>query len=235
MLVPRYSVALNAGHCFEQGANRGPTTYEEAVGNLRVARSAQYYLTQAGVSVELTRWTSGGLYTKTPWSMTGEIEARLMKVLLYDPTVYVEIHSDAAVDPTAHGTTVYLAEGWKDSSLKLGSDVLYALTYNLSTASRGVRTSNNYSLLKKVQEAGIPSILVESMFHTNHAEERRLLTDEGTDAIGRAIAVGVFKYLGTKQWPAVLWTPQALYQKLEETKSTLTKLVGGLMIFGPPA
>lgn len=172
------TIVLDPGHggdAHRTGYKRGPTGVREAEANLRSALLLRELLTAAGVEVHLTRDRDNDLSLADRAKLANDLDADF----------FISLHHNAAGNPEVNYTSVWLHGDYSDNGPALDLARYVALAM-----SRHLRTDAAYTspLMsdKQIYESGfgvlraadVPAILVESSFHSNPAEEKRLATGE---------------------------------------------------------
>jgi len=161
------------------------------------------------------------IYTRTS-DVTVPLEARATIANQAAADLFISIHANSSDDPGARGVETYYVtsapsplavslagpaqqsagkaagEEYKlGESHKLAVDVQQALYHSYGgekgVLNRGVKQAPFVVLL----DADMPSILAEVAFVTSPADERRLSTTQGQEAIADALCRGIARYLGT--------------------------------------
>ena len=177
----------------------------------------RHYLQQHSVDVVLTR---DGDYTPGNASPDYDLQARCDIANRAGADVFVSVHADAALDPSAHGTTTYYYDGSAEGK-KLAEMLLAAVVSGTGLAAslppqlvvlpdnftpnldgRGTKLSHFYVL----KFTAMPASLVEVAFISNPQEEAMLNDPAFQDAAGLAIAKGICDYLGVP-WMADVNVP----------------------------
>ena len=152
------------------------------------------------------------IYTRTG-DLTVALDARAAVANQAGADLFVSIHANSSDDPAARGVETYyvvkspssngsaptpVAEQHKlRESRKLAVDVQQALYHSFSgekgVLNRGVKQAPFVVLL----DADMPSILAEVAFVTSPADEHKLGTAEGRQAVADALYRGIAEYLST--------------------------------------
>jgi len=181
-------IVLDAGHGGTDRANRGPTGYIEADGNLKTVLFIRDLLLSiyCNVKVILTRDVDKTIDK----SERGRIGA--------GADLFHSVHSNGGV-PSAKGTEVfYSVDLLHDRTFAAAMSQAIASAFN--TADRGAKTkeSTNYpgedyfTVVDVAQDSGAKHVLLsESLFHSNPLEESILKVDANLKRIAEII-VGVY-------------------------------------------
>lgn len=105
--------------------------------------------------------------------------------------LFISIHCNGFTNSGARGTEVYSYMGNSEGE-KLSKTVLECLCDELGTLNRGTK-KENFAVLRLTK---MPAILIETAFITNPEEEQMMLEEGFSERAAKAIAEGVFKYLG---------------------------------------
>lgn len=152
------------------------------------------------------------IYTRTS-DLTVALDARAAVANDAGADLFISIHANSSDDPAARGVETYyvvkspssngsapkpVAEEHKLSeSRKLAVDVQQALYHSFGgekgVLNRGVKQAPFVVLL----DADMPSILAEVAFVTSPADEHKLETAEGQQAVADALYRGIAQYLST--------------------------------------
>jgi len=166
-------VVIDPGHGGEDRWNRGPTSYIEADGMLKVSKYLQEKLQKSGhFEVKLTREKDQTLSRKQRAEIARDFKADL----------FISEHTNA-FNGTAKGTEVYYSVERK-RDLSLANKMSRAIATNFNTNNRGAKIrlttkrDDYYGILYYGVLYHIPSIiLIESLFHDHIEEEKILLED----------------------------------------------------------
>lgn len=183
-------ILLDPGHGGDDvGATNSTGTIYESNMNLAVAALVKTKLEQKGAVVYSTRYANESV----------TLDERKSMIYSLQPDIFVSIHSDAAENSSAAGTTAYY---YKPMSSSLAKCIHQRLVYayqtgiyspsdaNYSKIDRGSRF-NPFSVTR-VEDC--PSVLIEMGFLTNDAECSALSYAENREKIAAAIADGIADY-----------------------------------------
>ncbi len=175
------AVIIDPGHGGTDGGATGPSGLREADVALSIGRLAQEALRRQGVRAVLTRTDD----------TTVALEDRPDLAQRYGGVVFVSIHANAGRDPNAAGTETYYKT---PDSRALAAAVQAEVAQALGGPDRGIRTADFYVLVN----TSVPSVLVETAFITNPAEEVLLRDPAVQRRIADAIARAVVKFLAAQ-------------------------------------
>ncbi|MEY2477088.1 MAG: N-acetylmuramoyl-L-alanine amidase [Actinomycetota bacterium] len=198
--VTASEVVLDAGHGGDEPGAIGPNKLTEKALNSAVVAHAQAVLQEARVSVVLTRT---GDYRMT-------LGARTRIALALRPRAFVSVHHNGDPDGPRDtpGSETYYQSRSADSKRLAGllyeeifkamrqyqvawvGDTDAGAKYRLNT-----RGGDYYGIIR--QAAGVPTSLVELAFITNGPEAELLARPDVQQAEGRAVAMGILRYLRT--------------------------------------
>lgn len=169
------------------------SVYYEGVGNRTIASKVGAKLKIAGISFVYTvmpsEWEDVGLTTRIK-------RAAAAIKLAKQPGVLISIHSNAASSPSAHGYEVFTSPGQD------GSDPLATILYNEFKALFPSLTGRSNmqdgdpdkeELFTVISSKDFPSMLIETMFHTNEKECKMLMDPKVQDLIAQAIVNAIIK------------------------------------------
>lgn len=163
-------IVIDPGHGGSDPGAIGAQGLQEKTVNLAVALKTQALLEKAGAKVIMTRTSDVDVY-KPNSTAADELKARSTIANNNKADVFVSIHSNAAGNREAGGTSTYYYR-------KTDYDTLLATTVQQSLLQAGKRfdrkaNAANFYVNKRTL---MPAVLVEMAFLTN-AEEERLLGD----------------------------------------------------------
>jgi N-acetylmuramoyl-L-alanine amidase len=178
------AVIIDPGHGGADGGAVGPTGLREADVALAVSRLVRDALAQQGITAVLTRTDDS----------TVPLEERPDLAVRYGGMLFVSIHANASRSIGPAGTETYYAA---PEGLALARVVQSEVVQALGEPDRGVRSADFYVLVN----TPMPSVLVETAFITNPAEEAMLRDPAVQRRIADAIARAVAKYLAAERQP----------------------------------
>ena len=192
--MKKIRVVIDPGHGGEDRWNRGPTSYIEADGVLRIAKFLKEELENTGhFEVKLTREHDGTLSRKQRAQIARDFKADL----------FISEHTNA-FNGTAKGTEVFYSVK-RPQDLALATKMSRAIAGHFQTNNRGAKTraassgEDYYGILYFGSLYHIPSILlVESLFHDHIKEEQILLQDHNLRNLAKVQGEVIKTYYGIK-------------------------------------
>jgi N-acetylmuramoyl-L-alanine amidase len=179
------AVVIDPGHGGADGGAVGPSGLREADVALAIARSVRDTLAGQGIPAVMTRTDDA----------TVPLEERPDLAQRSGGIAFVSIHANASRSAGVAGTETYYNT---PESQALARVVQAEVTQALGEPDRGVRTAEFYVLAN----TPMPSVLVETAFITNPAEEAMLRDPAVQRRIADAIARAIVKYLAAQRQPA---------------------------------
>lgn len=183
--VRGHVVALDAGHGGRDPGAIGPTGLMEKDVVLDIAHRVRELLVRAGVRVVMTRETD----------VFVELPDRPRLARQQGATVFVSIHANASVRPTASGSETYYLS---PQSLALAQLIQEELGRIPNLPNRGVFTANFLVL----RDTEVPAALVEVAYLSNPNEEARLRQQAFRQRLAEAITRGVQRFMAVSPAPA---------------------------------
>lgn len=190
-------IILDPGHGGKERANRGPTGYVEADGVLDIALKLRGRLVGAGYSVMITR----------DKDETVELYKRSELANVWGGNIFISLHTNAAADSKAKGTEVFytLKNEWLNKShseeAKRVAEIIHKeIVQATGLKDRGLKTRlvdnpnsviNGKDYYSVIRRSNMPSLIIESGFHTNPEDEALLKTETFRGKIAEAIFVGL--------------------------------------------
>lgn len=180
-------VVLDPGH---GGKDTGACGYAiEKDANLAIALKAGEDLKQNGIQVVFTRSDDSFL----------ELNEITDIANMYNAALFVSIHNNSSVSPTATGTETYYYAPvekpdlflQKDERCSLATIIQQHVVSAIGLPDRGVKQAN-FAVLRN---SDMPSALVEGAFVSNPLEGTLLTQDSFRDQIGEAIAQAIIEYM----------------------------------------
>lgn len=156
---------------------------------LTVALKTRDYLVAAGCQVVMTRETDVDVAYPGA-SATAELQARCDIPDRFGADLFMSIHCNAAVSPTAQGTETFYYAG-SVRGRHFAAYVQMQLVGKLGTVNRGLKTNAMYV----TGHTQAVAILVELAFVSNPDDAALLADPAMQDEIARALARGVTDYL----------------------------------------
>ena len=193
--MKKIRVVIDPGHGGEDRWNRGPTSYIEADGMLKLSKYLKEELDASGhFAVKLTRKKDETLSLKRRCEIARDFKADLL----------ISEHTNA-FNGTAKGTEVFYSVK-RPKDLAFAAKMSRAIATTFDTHNRGAKIRLNqqredfYGILYFSALYHVPSILlIESLFHDYVPEERILLQEENLKRLAK-IQCGVIKeYYGINE------------------------------------
>lgn len=195
-------IVLDPGHGGQDNGAQGRGGVQEKKAVLDIARRVRTYLVNAGLKVYMTR--DGDRFV--------ELEERCRKAKSWGADLFVSIHLNSAGSSMPHGTETYVlaAAGYESTAggasrttlpgnrfegpnAVLGYSIHRSLTTKIGEGDRGVKRSRFLVL----REAPCPAALVECLFLSNPAEEKRIVSDTFRESVAQGISDGIITYVKT--------------------------------------
>jgi len=188
-------VVIDPGHGGEDRWNRGPTSYIEADGVLKVSKHLKKKLEESGhFVVKLTRDKDETLSRKQRAEIARDFKADL----------FISEHTNA-FNGTAKGTEVYYSVK-RSKDLSIASKMSRAIATQFDTHNRGAKTrltrerDDYYGILYYGALYHIPSILlIESLFHDHVQEEKILLAEHNLEKLAEVQCEVIKDYYGINE------------------------------------
>ena len=193
-------VVLDPGHGGPETGTIGPNGLEESDLNLDVAQRIEQLLLAEGISVELTRRDD------QQWT----IPARAELITSLAPELVVSVHHNGgAFAPSPTPGTLVFHQGDDPTSRRLAGLLFEEVTGRLgeldvpftqgqapgALAVRNVEGTDYYGILRRT--AGIPTVIVESLYLSSGSEALALERDEVRQLEAEAIAAAIRRHLTT--------------------------------------
>lgn len=173
---------LDPGHGgIDSDDEKGPSGLREKDVNIYVVKKLAQYLEKDGARVILTREDDEQV----------SLQARVEMVNNIRPNFLISIHHNAFFSPGVSGTEVYCYRGDFEGE-RISRTILDNIVKAMGTINRGCKYADLYIL----RGSKVSSIVVECMYITNPAEEKRLMDDSTRDDMARAIYRGILDYYG---------------------------------------
>lgn len=174
----RFKILIDAGHGGKDPGTTGVSGTFEKVSNLAIAKRV-YELLQgdARFEVRMTR-TDDTFY---------QLEERSAMANDWPADAFVSIHGNSYEDDSVSGSETFYRY---DNGLPLAEAVHGKLVDAMGFKDRGIRLNE----LKVLTLSQVPSVLIESGYLTNAAEEAVLLSEEGQNRMAQAIVDGLKQY-----------------------------------------
>ncbi|NSC61485.1 N-acetylmuramoyl-L-alanine amidase, partial [Dorea formicigenerans] len=197
-------VVLDPGHDAGHVGASGNGVREE-IATLKIAQACKAELEQySGVTVYMTREGSQCPYPETVGVKSGnilDIKKRVEWAATKGADVFISIHLNSAT-PAAKGAEVYYPSSSSDGK-ELAEDILNKLVA-LGLRSRGVKTNDEYAVVKNSIANGFPGLIIEHAFMTNSSDASNYLnSDDKLKKLGIADAEGIAQYFDLSKSPEI--------------------------------
>lgn len=193
--VPKYTVAIDAGHGSNTAGKRTPDGYREHWINVACAAFCESALKRCGINTVRVAWDDTNALDDEDTPLT----TRQKIVKANNCQVSVSFHANAFGNDwnDAQGVETLISNSKPNDSLNLATKVQNYLIQGTKQKNRGVKKQalamcNCYAMGTKA------SILVEIGFMTNKAEADLIKTDKFCKEQAEEVAHGICDYLGTK-------------------------------------
>lgn len=184
-LIGGRTILLDAGHGGSDTGAIGPMGVREKDVTLRVTKRVEEILKQAGNKVIMTRTDDRDVYGPNA-SDRAELDARVDVGRRRPAEVFVSIHANAFVKPSAHGTATYYYEK-TEADRQLAAALQKGMVDCGKRYDRGIHEANFYV----VKRSAMPAALVELAFLTNPEEEALLASSEFQEKLAQGISRGI--------------------------------------------
>lgn len=191
--VNKIKVVLDAGHGGIDGGVCGVNTgVKESELNLKVVKKLEKYLSDAGISVVLTRNSDAGLYGIATTNLKRkDMEKRRDIINAAEPNLVISIHMNKYSLSTRRGAQVFYKAG--DASGKILANSIQESFNSMEEAVRECSAlTGDYYILNCSQ---YPAVIAECGFLSNPDDEALLITDEYQESIAYGIFKGIIGYL----------------------------------------
>jgi N-acetylmuramoyl-L-alanine amidase len=178
-------VAIDAGHGGRDTGAIGPTGLLEKDVILDIAQRVRELLVRAGIRVVMTRETDSFV----------ELPDRPRTAKQQGASVFVSIHANASVRPSANGSETYYLS---PQSQVLAQMVQEELGRIPNLVNRGIKTASFLVL----RESDMPAVLVEVAYVSNLDEEARLRQQAFRQRLAEAVSRGVQRFVAVYPVPA---------------------------------
>jgi N-acetylmuramoyl-L-alanine amidase len=165
----------------------GPCGTYEKDNNLAIALLLCDKLERNGAKVCMTRDTDKNV-THDVATAEQELEARISIAKQAKADLFVSIHNDGFISPTANGATTY--HHGSPEATRLASIVQQKLVDALGIQDRGTRFASFYV----IRRALMPAVLVEVAFISNPDEEMLLASDDGRSKAASGLFEAITSY-----------------------------------------
>lgn len=186
-------LVLDAGH--GGTGTEGPYAGPGAIGcggamerevNLDVVLRLQRLLARSGATILLTRQDAGYV----------SLDARVALANARQADVFISVHCNSTVSPTAGGTETYY---YAEPSAELAQALHAGMMSTLKLADRGVRGNGDFQVIRCTC---MPAVLVELAFISNPKEEALLKSPEFRQRAAEGLATGLRRYATATDWRA---------------------------------
>ena len=181
-------IAIDPGHGGSDPGAVGPTGIREKNVTLKIALKLGEKLKAAGATVVYTRTTDIDV-AKPDASGAEELHKRVEAAHNGKADIFISIHADASVSASAGGTTIYYCSKNKYDGILADAIAGKAIPAG-KLYDRGTKEAGFYVIKK----SWIPSVLVETAFISNPAEEKLLNQDEFQNRFAQGIYLGIVDY-----------------------------------------
>lgn len=193
--VPKYTVAIDAGHGSNTAGKRTPDGYKEHWINVACAAFCESALKRCGINTVRVAWDDGNAKDDedTPLATRQKI------IKANNCQVSVSFHANAYGSGwnDAQGVETLISNSKPADSLNLATKVQNYLIQGTKQKNRGVKTQALAMCNCSVMGTKA-SILCEIGFMTNKAEADLMKTDKFCKEQAEEVAHGICDYLGTK-------------------------------------
>ncbi len=189
----KIKIVLDAGHGGKDGGVSGINTgVKESELNLSIVKKLQKNLTDAGMSVILTRNSDAGLYGVATKNLKRKDMAKRKEIIHNaEPTLVISVHMNKYSLSSRRGAQVFYKDS--DNNAKI---LAQNMQTELNLMEESVRTCSilkgDYYILNCSE---YPSIIVECGFLSNPEDERLLIDDEYQNILAYTMFKGIVSYL----------------------------------------
>ncbi len=189
----KLKIVLDAGHGgIDAGVTGVNTGVKESELNLKVVKKLERYLSDAGMSVTLTRNSDAGLYgVATKNLKKKDMQKRREIIQATKPDLVISIHMNKYSLSTRRGAQVFFKPN--DEKGKLLADSLQSNFNQMEEAVRECTALKGDYYILNCSE--YPSVIAECGFLSNPQDEALLITEEYQDSIAYSMFKGVVGYL----------------------------------------
>lgn len=174
----RFKILIDAGHGGKDPGTTGVSGIYEKVSNLAIAtRVYDLLANDSRIEVRMTR-TDDTFYP---------LEERAAMANDWPADAFVSIHGNSYEDGSVSGSETFYRY---DNGLSLAEAIHDKLVDAMGFKDRGIRLNE----LKVLTLSRVPSVLIESGYLSNAAEEAVLLSEEGQNRLAQAIVDGLKQY-----------------------------------------
>ena len=186
-------IVLDAGHGgVDAGVSGVNSKVKESELNLMITKRLANYLSDAGMSVVLTRSSQAGLYgVATKNLKRRDMEKRKSIIEKAKPNLVVSIHLNEFSVSSRRGAQVFYKKG--DENGKLLANEIQASFNGIEESTRNFSAlTGDYYILNC---SSYPSVIAECGFLSNPKEEALLITNEYKNEVCYSMLLGVLEYL----------------------------------------
>lgn len=189
----KIKIVLDAGHGgIDCGVTGVKTGIKESELNLAVVKKLEKYLTDAGMTVVLTRNSAAGLYGIATGNLKKKDMSKRKEIIIKEkPLLVVSVHMNKFSSSSRRGAQVFFKKGDEDG--KLLADNIQSSFNEMPEAPRiSNALSGDYYILNC---SPYPSVIAECGFLSNPEDEALLVTEEYQSSVAYAIFKGITAYL----------------------------------------
>lgn len=180
-------ICIDPGHGGKDPGATGPAGTYEKDNTLAISLLLRERLERNGAKVYMTRETDQSVAHDSA-SQEAELEARIAIAKQAKADLFISIHNDGFISPTANGATTY--HYGNPDSMRLAEIVQKQLIESLGVHDRGTRFASFFV----IRYAPMPAILVEVAFISNPDEELLLASEDGRSRAAGGIFEGIVGY-----------------------------------------
>ena len=177
------TIVVDAGHGGRDPGYVGPAGIFEKFLNLKIALKLQEFLEKAGAKVIMTRTRDISTKDRKIVNLANSKRADL----------FVDIHLNCYFHPRIGGTETYY---FNPQSRKFAQIMQKAVCQTIKRKNRGVKKVSYYT----IHHTKMPSVLVESVYLTNPAEEKLILQPEFQSQVAYGMYKGIKEYVKISSW-----------------------------------
>ncbi len=181
-------ITLDPGHGGSDPGAVGLGATREKTVNLAVALRVKALLDKAGAKVIMTRQDDRDVFGPNA-SAVDELKARATIANVKKADIFVSIHSNAAQNRDADGTSTYFYQKTR-YDLLLARNLQAGLLQTGGLKDKGTLPANFYVIKRTI----MPAALVELAFLSNPAEEKLLASPQFQQKLAEGIVLGMEKF-----------------------------------------
>lgn len=182
------TIVLDPGHGGSDPGAIGLAGLQEKAVNLAVSLRVKALLEKAGAKVLMTRQDDRDVFGPNA-SSVDELKARASVANFKKADIFVSIHSNAAVNRDAEGTTTYYFQKTRYDML-LARNLQAGMVQAVGLKDKGILTANFYVIKRTI----MPAALVELAFLSNPAEEKMLANPQVQQKFAEGIVQGMERF-----------------------------------------